>query len=605
MPKSRRKAAASRAKARGGVQKDFVKKKEKLGRKARPDNATNTSVRSRQIYLPQIPDEQEVHDASLRRGLTYEQLLQRAGHYNASTRMSALNGLGRALKEPTLAASAHAAADRANVVRLALKALQDEEAVVRRAAVGVLAAAVLGVTVRPFARLLAAAWLAGLSHIRTEVQEAAAGAMTAVFREGVRPVAVFGSAVEKPLGALAEMLGVGGMRNTVKRRVCVLEALLALLEGEKEVARRREVGKKVFYWHSMAQDEEQCVKESMSLEMGKVLAVIVERVANVVNECLPVHEAKKDKGVIGLLVVAAKCLYMALSMGSVDADARKPVLRMLNSWAKDRNRHQEKGSVHVLHNYLAACALVVEKHEMATSYIEVALAHDVVVQTVDGISVEVLVEMVFETMVDEEVSRRLLKSWLARWNDQLDGNNMQYIVGSASIVQKVVRKQLEGGSASRDEVSWGVMSSLPRVIAMACVKVEAEWNEFSLDMLKLLGQVCLLHGVDLKPHVLEFLISEQVVKVMDDAMLDQLMPVLYYSCVFVNVAVLRVATALPKLALKLMAVVETHADQFNENDAMRAYAFTVALGKKDCEDAELMETALRIQTRFEAEAACS
>ena len=611
MPKSRRKAAASRAKAKSGVQKDFVKKKERLGRKARPDNATNTSVKSRQIYLPQIPDEQEVHDASLKHGLSHAQLLQRVSHYNASTRMSALNGLTRALREGTLAASVHAKSDRANVVRIALAALQDDEAIVRRAAVALLAAVVNGVvTVRPFSKLLASSWLAGLSHIRKEVQEAAACAMTAMFGEGVRPVAVFGNDVYKPMLALCEMLNAPGVRNTAKRRIIILEALVALLEGEQKQGgyrRTKRVGKSsVFFWHSLKQDDDDVVNtaESASKEMRNILIMVAKKAAMIVTECLPVCEAKKDKSVIVLLLVAVKSLYMALSLsGEVDVRTMKPVVKMLNSWANDRNRHHEKGNVHVVHNYLAASAFLVDKQELAIKYLELALGEDVAMQSVgeNAISVEVLVEKALDMNENEDVIAKLLSAWWMRWKQQIDENNMQFVIASAPILSRVITKLLERDEGkSPNELEWNIMSSLPVVIAKACVNNKTKCTEFVSEMLKLLGQICLLHGAELRQCLVESLISIEVVKTMNDVMLDDLVPVLYYSGIFLNSVVLRVATMFSKLAVRLLVVIEAHSEKLDENEAIYSYAFAMALVKKDDDD-EATEIALRILRRFEAE----
>jgi len=314
MPRARRKAAQAKS---GGVVKDFVKRKERLGKKSVRENATNTKIKSRQIYMPGGPDEDDVINSALKRGLTYQQLVVRATHYNSGTRISALNGLSKAILDGSLAASTHARLDGINLVRVSLNALQDDEVGVRNASINLLTSLIKHLkSVKPVAALLSATLMACLSHIRKDVQIVAAQAITSVF-DGIDPgdnstfilpVHIFGSKLGDVLIGLANLLP---MAKIPKKKAVIINAITAVLRSpasgnhktksntNKKVASAGDAVAAPFFYHSLDDDiDDEGALEGdttfSSEEMKPALNSVTKRVANIVLECLPIHETKKD-----------------------------------------------------------------------------------------------------------------------------------------------------------------------------------------------------------------------------------------------------------------------------------------------------------------------
>lgn len=160
---------------------DFAKRRDKVGKKkARPENATYTQFRSKQLAMPEqsILAEQAAEAVS-HRNVAVPDLLTQVAHYNVRVRKQALGDLREVLARHPDQAAAHAA----RLMQAVLPALTDASRGVRRG-VGALLAAVLpriGVqAMLPFGRLVTAYCCSALTSVTHEVRVDALATLTPV-----------------------------------------------------------------------------------------------------------------------------------------------------------------------------------------------------------------------------------------------------------------------------------------------------------------------------------------------------------------------------------------------------------------------------------------
>lgn len=657
MPRSRRKAAASRAQAKG-ITKDFVKKKERLGRKKRPDNQTDVDVRARQIYLVGGLDEEAVLLASIKKGLTLAQLVTRAAHYSSKTRLSALNGLTKALIATDFAASVHARSDRARVLRIGLTGLQDEDHAVRGAAKALVSAALAQAPkVRPFASLLAATLVACLSHIRTEVQITAAQTVCAIFRDaGVSPFVVFGVRRFIVVKALSDLLV---LTKLPKNRTVVLDAILAILKPREELVNAsRSVLKKEarpFYYHQLDADgdenELQDVKDDSGLlkEMESVFGELTKRVANITMECLPVHEAKKDNAISSLLFSAARTLHCTISSHNLTKASLKLVSRVLEPWSKERNRHHDRGNVRLVHNYLASCALAVSNWKCAAAYIVLGLDPDVtsIPEGQDQLdpshdiscSLENATEHLLMSCSDASIRSSVLEAWSTRWYRGIDCGNVYYIAANLSIVKSVIDEFMkcllgkEPANPELERIGWDILVRLPYVVEqtsacysnLLCADPVAN-NEVLVLRRFVHSTLCIvsratrivfqLHknkSAELKDCVKKQLLNISIITTIDKNSVNEYLAVLYYSHAFASSSAMRVLVSLlatnkdvaHEFGLGLLSLIDNHFTEFEqsgaENISLDLFAALTLISEMQTLPDECVYLANRLIERFSCE----
>lgn len=591
MPRSRRNAAASRSHSKG-VTKDFVKKKERLGRKKRADNATDVSVRSRQIYLPDALDEDLVIDASAKKGLTYSQLVVRAAHYSKNTRQSALNGLTKAILGDDLAASEHARSDRAKVLRIGLNALQDEERAVRDAANALISATLAQATaIRPFVALLSATLVACLSHIRAEVQISAAQTVIGIFSSiQISPAVLFGARLHVVLKALSDLLFT---TKSPKNRAVVLDALTAVLRPHGRSTKRLaplSCNSRPFYYHQLnalnPDDWFGIVQDNseQSADAKAVYGELTKRVANTVVECLPVHNAKKEKLVAGLLLSAVRALYYTLSSCSPSAEAMKILSRILGSWSKERNRHDDRGNIRLIHNFISSCALDVANWKSAAAFMIPGLDPEIIPipegpdqldSTQDlSFSLEQATYRLLKSCTDISICGNVLSAWTTRWLQGIKEANVYYVASNIALIQFITKEFLEGLSKNGwaypelQHSGWDVLLRLPYVVSLVvetyskCLSSNGHSSESSVrplcrfvrsslhiivQAIKVGNEAHMDKVLELQNKVKNHLLSPGTVSCLDHDSLGDLLAVLYYSRAFASIDALR---AFAKLSSK-------------------------------------------------------
>lgn len=382
MPRSKRKANT-----RGSApEPDFAKKKPRLGGRAKGSNLTSTSFKSRQVHVPAQGRAATAVDKS---GLTLVELLQRARHYNASTRIAALNGLTRAVHDERAAAYVQAQAQLGTVLATGLDTLCDDTPTVRKAGreTAVLCASRIR-SVGPFAKLMAATLNAGLSHVRTELKVDSARAAVEILEAAQVPAEdMFGLEAGNPMEALKELLGVV---KGAKGRVVVVQAVAALCGGRlkrpedrKEQTLEKTGGKgRTFYYHQRRANGKgpRLGREAdntglLSRMSGEDAGELLARITYLGMECLPIAECAKDPGRRELLTATAVALGAVTCKHSLSSSLAKSGLeRMLKKWREERRRGGRSGKViAAAERALASAALKCGEVEIAGEYLKQAL----------------------------------------------------------------------------------------------------------------------------------------------------------------------------------------------------------------------------------------
>lgn len=571
MPKSRRKVAASKAKSHGVV-KDFVKKKERLGRKSQAANATNVSVHSRQVHLPAPTAFDASAEVASKSGLSFDQLIVRCTHYSAGKRMAALNGLARAFAVDDAAASTHVRADHNRVLRIALTALHDDAATVRVAANGVLAAVLShSPSVSAFAPLLSARLIACLSHIRQHVQLSGARALRAVFCDaGIDPRDVFGENMHTLLAAVADVLDTV---KTPKNKNIVLDALANVLAQPAEPVQDEgssfsSAHTSVFYYHrsnvsSSGQTQKGGSMSSALAERPEILNDLAKRVVDVIMELLPIHETKRDPAAVGLLLSASRALYCLLSVFRLSDTTSKIVLRCLQKWSKERNRHQDRGDVHSAHNFLAASAICIDEIDLASAYVSSVLSHghSGVPKTENGpgkavhLSVECLALKILQSCQDatKATSReRVLTSWMTQFLSSVRSKKPCISAASTSILSCVIGdflscvKEGKWQMPELEEIGWKILILLPQAISeVSTSSADSKTSRkdggqhflgVALVQLARASRLCCRMQsekmLELRKAAEDFLLAPKLLERLHEDMVGELVAVLFYTKVF-------------------------------------------------------------------------
>eukprot|EP00177_Eucheuma_denticulatum_P004982 GFKZ01009068.1.p1 GENE.GFKZ01009068.1~~GFKZ01009068.1.p1 ORF type:complete len:576 (-),score=103.20 GFKZ01009068.1:360-2087(-) len=321
MPPSKRKSSKAKL-----PPPDFAKKKSRLGPKQRAGNLTNTSFKSRQIYVPN--QTRPTTTPTSKPGLPLPELLKRNSHYNAQTRLSSFNALTKALSDPNAAAHAEAKLHLSAVLASGLDGVPDDHPGVRRAAADVVVECVgLLPQVGAFGRGIAAAVLAMVSHIRIDVRVAGARLVTRLMEvDGVWGGMLF-AGMGNPLIGLGECLG-GVDKGGGK--VAVLEAIAAVSRmGEEKKEKAASAGR--FFYH---RDRRTSVgiKGLVERLSQKEAAGLLVRVGYLVCECLPMCEAKRDRERSSLVVAAVKAMREVACDWSLTEEGVGVVKRVVSEW---------------------------------------------------------------------------------------------------------------------------------------------------------------------------------------------------------------------------------------------------------------------------------
>lgn len=495
MGRAKRKAAGVRNAAEG-VAKDFVRKKAKLGQAKRAENATDTSVRARQIH---VPAQERAQGEVAKTGLTLPELLVRASHYNANTRLASHNAMAKAVDDVVALAHAQVVAQPAAVLKAALDAVQDETPAVRAAAVTALVAVLRRIrSVRPFARLLSAQLSAYLSHIRTDIRLTAAHAITRIFAlDRFVPTDIFAPDAANPLIALVDLLGAV---TKPRSRTTALEAITSLLSASPQSStgggrQTPQSGRRPssFLYHRARQrststrgcgaedvQHKAVVPELLQRLSAKDASALLVKVVYVVAECLPVSESARDVAQKQTLVVGSRALCSLVCEHSITPASWPPLGRVLNSWAAERNRQHAVGDILSIHNSLAEAALASEAWGVVQVYV-VACLNNISTRKktaeAEVTRLDRLTDSVMRRCPDKAVSNRILQAWLRRWQTAADNGHMHYISSSADVLQQVVEDRLRAaanagaggcdGSGGEGMDIWGIVDRLPRLIQRA------------------------------------------------------------------------------------------------------------------------------------------
>lgn len=377
MPRTKRKATQPRS----APAPDFVKKKARLGGRAKSSNQTSVSFKSRQIHVP-AQGRQPTPVSKL--GLTLPELLQRARHYNAATRLAAFNGLVRAVSDENSAAHVQARLQLSAVLATGLDALCDDSPPVRRSSRQLAVACVaLLRDVRPFARLLAATLNAALSHVRKDIRVDAARAVTDVLAvHGVTPQSVFRDDAGNPLDALKDLIALVTGANG---RVRALQAVAAMssrgdVETKPEVTETsRKRTRRVFYYQcsrrvSRLGEIAASGTPTLLLRMpASVAGDLLTRVTYLGMECLPLAECRRDEGKRELLTATAVALRALTCEHSLTEGARPALKRLLKGWANEARRGSSSKGLAQAERALAATALAAGEADVAGEFLLRAL----------------------------------------------------------------------------------------------------------------------------------------------------------------------------------------------------------------------------------------
>lgn len=377
MTRSKRKAAQGRS----APAPDFAKKKPRLGARPKSSNQTSVSFKSRQVY---VPAQGRQPTPASKPGLTLPELLQRARHYNAATRLAAFNGLVRAVSEKRAAAHLQARLQLSAVLAPALDALCDDSPPVRRASRQLVVACVaLLPDVRPFARLLAATLNAALSHIRRDIRVDAATTVTDVLAvHGVTPQIIFRDDAGNPLDALKDLLA---LVTGAKGRVHALQAVAAMCgrgptEHEadvKDTPRKRTP--RVFYYQRcrrVPRVGDTATKGTPALLLRMPVSVagdLLVRVTYLGMECLPLAECRRNEGKRELLTATAVALRALTCAHSLTGRARPALKQLLKEWADEARRGGSGRGLALAERALAATALAAGEPDVAGQFLLRAL----------------------------------------------------------------------------------------------------------------------------------------------------------------------------------------------------------------------------------------
>lgn len=296
-------------------QQDFAKKKKKLGKKARPDNFTNTTLHTRQIHVPN--QTRATNDVILREdkqlaltGLTLTELLGRTSHHNVNTRVSALNALNNAVCNQTAVAHAALQTRMAAPAGAAGACLSDDAAAVRTAAATLLMT-VLSHLVDPTSLLPAtcAHILAALTHIRRDVRIHAARLLPTLFQIPTIEAKLLFPSPNSLLLTLSDLLR---SAENARQKTDVLRAVCACLGGNRSTSKMQMIlpqtkwqreSNTSFYYHATPPRDGTRHGALLQCMSASDVQTLLRRVCNALTDALPSNEGTMD--VHGTVVPAA------------------------------------------------------------------------------------------------------------------------------------------------------------------------------------------------------------------------------------------------------------------------------------------------------------
>lgn len=463
MPRSKRKAATQ----------DFQKKKTKLGRKARPDNFTDTTVRRKQVFVPDQSRSAE-QLSSPHTGLPLVDLLSRTRHHNANTRTAALNALTNALKVTN--ATAHSALTLAPspVISAAAFALGDENPSVRTASQNLLLGLWRFVSdVRPFRSFVSTALLACLSHIRLDIRLHSARALISILQARRICAEQLFAETANPLESLCDLLSVA---TGAKSRTIILDAIHALCEysstnigpDQLETSRERTPSESTplsnveatlsFYYHRPKSTASNSRGTSLCSRLSAQLAAtLTSRVANLTTECFPLAETRRDAAKVALLQSATQTLHHVVTMSVANEDY-KPVERALILWAKEKNRAR-----------FSAADVNLARTAIHLGMLD--LCHDFLISALKAKSCAGDLEVcVAEYMKRCHDGSQVLETWTTRFEAAAREGNVSFLSRSMGICEVVLERE------DSDKIAlWQLLTCIPLAV-QTCTRNDKNTN---------------------------------------------------------------------------------------------------------------------------------
>jgi hypothetical protein len=513
MPRSKRKAVAARAAAKGT---DFVKKKTKLGKRTRSDTLVDASAaRSRKIYLPP-PEKGNVVALNASVGATGKssgvrrdslaELVVRARHYNTHARATALTAMARIFsasekssscrddKGVTSAAAVIAEVpDAAPVLRVGFEALQDDEAGVRIAANLVVISVLRRLTsIRPFSRMIAAQLCAALSHIRVDVRVAGARAVCSIFQlKTFHAAEIFDPRSVNPLPLLTGLLR---DITTHKARSVVASAIAVLSSWSRaqdtfsvEYGRESNVinnfdgllqSNAPFYYHCAQTDRLALMSNAdpfatlplLMLSADAAASVVVD-VANLVAEYLPMYQSAGDSGQRDALLAAARALSTVVCDHSLQLEtADVAVERVVKAWSDEQvDGPSPTMSALAIDVSMAEVALVSGAWAVVGRFLTFRMMGEDGVGRVGGLAdsntLDELAERVMRVSPEDDVRRSVMAAWMTRWT--VVSKDLSRVGGCVDVLRYVVLSRLDEARERASErgavTAWRVVAQLPGI----------------------------------------------------------------------------------------------------------------------------------------------
>lgn len=296
--------------------KDFAKKKTKLGRRARADNATDVTVRTRQIHLPkhklseQEPETTSNAPTSSITPVVVDQHVSRATHHNSGARTAAFNALRNLAKSPSVHAKAAVNVRLPVLIATSGGGLADATRAVRRAAGDLLCALIspndstsnssrhLHDRANTMLTSISPHILAALSDVRHDVCVDAARLLTALINPPcyINAVKLFPTGQDASRNPFPGLTLILTNSRDPSHRTAVLDAITAVLSSTRPAAQdsnatwRHSETPSRFYYHARNQKTLSYIRKVPSVMSGLKTNEVVNltrRIAHVVSESLP------------------------------------------------------------------------------------------------------------------------------------------------------------------------------------------------------------------------------------------------------------------------------------------------------------------------------
>ncbi|KAI0567720.1 binding protein [Gracilaria domingensis] len=483
MPRSKRKAKAAASNP------DFRKKKAKLGRKARPDNFTNTTVKQKQVFVPdQSRSEEQL--ASTQTGLSLTDLISRTRHHNANTRTAALNALANAIKFKNATAHSAIILSPAPAINAAAVGIADENAATRTSARNLFVSVWSSLDdVQPFRSIFSTALLACLSHIRLDIRLDGARTLVALLGTNRMSSEQIFADTANPIESLCDILSV---TNGVKGRTIVMETICCLSQGISNRAdiengmrkRNRDgslqaaLGKQnlslPFYYHR----SRSVVNDKQSGQLWAKLPVrlasnLITRVANLVTESFPLVETRRDANKYDMFLSASTALHRLVANCSSEVDY-KPVQRCLKLWSDE----DISGLVTTADINFAVTAIYLGRFDAC---------HDFVVSASKAKSYPSGLEMCIADYIEKcDDDSEIVEAWCDRFEAAAREGNTDILCRSLRICEVVFKRGIRNGG-----IVFQLLACLPYAI-QACLnqKRDSAYDDDTVNLFIKLFSKC-------------------------------------------------------------------------------------------------------------------